>query len=302
MSIECPACGKKLAQITNTHVKHKHPEFNNLMEFRAYYNISSTWSTETKEKFIAIQTGKTRGPYNWTDNARLGWEKAALSRSGNNHWNFGQHWSAEDKEKISKGVRASEKHLLYVEYQQTAEYKERLLQTMELRIKSQFNTRVSNNLAIPSEYKVEFEKYSNLVKGITQAQMKRYSNWVDPNNLKAKGYQVDHMVSRYHGFMYGINPIIIGSIANLMMLPKNINRDKWLRSSISIETLNRRYLIFLAYRARYTSKSQKRWETEAVKVTSVRCFSNDVGFDFYNLSNDLRLLIPDISTLFVTKP
>jgi phage FluMu protein Com len=294
MSIACPACGKLLKQITNTHVKHKHPEFATMIEFRIKFNLNTCWSDDLTTAYISMITGRKRGSYNWTENAIIGWAKAAKSRSGKNHWNYNKEWSNESKNNISNGVKTSNKHLDYVSYQQTDEYKKQRLTTAEKSIAKQFETKIGKGLILPSEYKIEFILYNKLVKSITLSHFRHWKLLIDPNNFREQGYEIDHMFSRFHGFIHGINPIIIGSAANLMMLPATINRDKWHRSSITQTELINRYSIFNTFNSKQAVKIQEHWEFLSIDITKIRTIT-DNAFELYHLPNDVKDLIPKFS-------
>jgi hypothetical protein len=83
-----------------------------------------------------------------------------------------------------------------------------------------------------NENKTEFKKYYTKVMNITRKTYNKYKNVINPNNLprtrcgQKDGFQLDHKISIKKGFMFGINPKIIGSLDNLQMLTWQENRAK----------------------------------------------------------------------------
>ena len=297
MSIQCPACGKKLKQITNTHVRTSHPEFDDLPSFRKRYNITTTWDSDLKSSFSQSRTGSKRGPYNWTAEAKIAWAKRAEAQRGPSHWNYGQSWSDESKIKIKEGMDRSEKWQERLRFMKTAEYSELASARTEASIDKIYQSKLNNNLVIPSELKQEFEIYCKMVIGITRSYYKRYKYWIDPTDLKSQGWQIDHMVSKQHGFRNNVHPIVIGGAPNLMMLPPTINRNKWFSSSLTQESLNHRWSVFTARGHGNTAKANKYWEAKAIDLIRVGRFSNDICLDLYHLPDHLAAIIPDILSL-----
>lgn len=302
MSITCPACGKMMAQITNTHVKKKHPEFLSLMEFRSHYNITKTWSTEVTASFVKSQTGKKRGPYEWTEKAKESWSRRAAMQTGDNHWNYGNTWSDSSKDRIREGMNKSPKWQKRLEFFKTEEYKEISKQRAHDCLDKWTQARVEKNTIIPPDYKEAYAAYCRIVIGVTRSSFNLYNFWIDPDQRYNQGWQIDHMFSKQQGFLQNINPILIGGAPNLMMLPKKMNRHKWIRSSISIDDLMQRWSLFLSRGHGRAPKAHKYWESQAEHIIISSRLCHRIGLDLYHLPDDLTTLIPDIETLPIVKP
>lgn len=63
------------------------------------------------------------------------------------------------------------------------------------------------------------------------------AKWRKTMLWKQPGYEVDHIFSIIDGFKAGVDPRIVGHIANLQILTKKENRDKYMRSDQTLEQL-----------------------------------------------------------------
>jgi len=76
----------------------------------------------------------------------------------------------------------------------------------------------------------EFEKYRKQVWSITSKQpLEKLKNFEKRGRLGVEGaFNIDHIYSIHKGFMTGIDPVIIGNIDNLRMIPwlENIKKHK----------------------------------------------------------------------------
>lgn len=255
------------------------------------------WSSDVKEDYIKTKTGLKRGPYILTEQGRMGYLKRSEKHSGANHWNYGQSWSDQTITRIKDGMDQSEKWQARLEFMKTSEYSEIVSARVEASADKIYQSKLNNNQIIPSEFKQEFELYCKLVIAITRSYYKRYKYWIDPTNLKSQGWQIDHMVSKQHGFRNNIHPIVIGGAPNLMMLPPAENRSKWFSSSITTESLNQRWSVFTARGHGNTAKANKYWEAQAIDIIRVGRFSDNVCLDLYNLPDHLSTLVPDLLAL-----
>lgn len=104
--------------------------------------------------------------------------------------------------------------------------------------------RVNNGHAIPADLAEEFKQYSAKVDVVTNKQPldllegynKRGSLSTNPD-----AYHIDHIVSRYEGFMNDVPAAILGHIVNLQCIPALDNLTKSTASHITIEELYERY-------------------------------------------------------------
>lgn len=78
--------------------------------------------------------------------------------------------------------------------------------------------------------KSEFSEYCRRVTRATHANKHIYSTWENFDKIGRCGvegaYQLDHIISKYHGFENGIPPEQIGDIQNLQIIPWLDNRIK----------------------------------------------------------------------------
>ena len=84
----------------------------------------------------------------------------------------------------------------------------------------------------------EFVHYRNQVQKYTKNTLERFKNVIDPDNLlENKDYEIDHKLSRLHGFLYDISPEIMSCRYNLQILKKDENLRKGANSTITLEDL-----------------------------------------------------------------
>jgi hypothetical protein len=80
--------------------------------------------------------------------------------------------------------------------------------------------------------KKQFDAYAYKVRRITEETYVKYKQIINPHNLPRtrcgveNGYQLDHKISIKHGFLFQIDPGIIGQLQNLQMLSWKENRNK----------------------------------------------------------------------------
>lgn len=248
MSIICPSCNVSLNQITNSHIRAKHPEFKSVTEFKEFFKLESLWSQEVTAGFVNTMTGKTRSPYNLTEKYYEGVKRATQKRTGENHWNYGNHWNTEQKDNISNGVKNSEKFQIATARWAEPEYREYRIEILYSQVIPQnLKIRIEKGLIAPLVAKSDWQKYSAAVKGFTQYSLKYYRDRIDPDNLlKQTNYQLDHKFSKFEGFKQGIDAKIIGSVVNLTPLLSHENRKKSSNCSITKEDLIFKYLEFLS--------------------------------------------------------
>jgi hypothetical protein len=248
MSIICPSCGSTLNQITNSHVRSKHLEFGSVTEFKKFFNLESLWSPKVTEDFIQQKIGKQRGSYNLTEKYYEGVKRAAEKRTGSQHWNYGNHWNEEQLEKISIGVKSSEKFQKAIKKWEDEEYRKWRLEIVNtVSIPNQLRTRSDRGLITAFEDKNEWDQYRSLVNRHTRKSLILFRQIIDPENLlEDSNYDLDHQFSKFEGFKCNISPEIIGSPVNLVPLDRIKNRQKRTKCSISKEELLIRYSNFIS--------------------------------------------------------
>jgi hypothetical protein len=100
------------------------------------------------------------------------------------------------------------------------------------------DTKIKRGLAIPKEQKTEWELYKEQVLNYTYKSWQYYQNDINPNGLqRGPEYELDHKFSISEGFKQNVNPKIIGHDTNLELLPKDVNRSKRIKCSITLEEL-----------------------------------------------------------------
>lgn len=99
-------------------------------------------------------------------------------------------------------------------------------------------TKIERGIAIPKDQKTDYELYEEAVDTITlRSWLKHYWD-INPNNLtRGSEYELDHKYSKAQGWINKIPPEIIGHYCNLELLPKNKNRSKRTKCSITLEEL-----------------------------------------------------------------
>lgn len=81
------------------------------------------------------------------------------------------------------------------------------------------------------------EMYYEAVRRITAINYGKFKNEIDPDDLRGKGYHLDHRYSISKGFLEGIDPEVIGSKENLEIITEKENLVKSAKCSISKEML-----------------------------------------------------------------
>ena len=248
MSIICPACGIALNQITNSHIRSKHPEFNSVSEFKNYFKLDTLWSETIKETFINTMTGKTRDSYILTEKYYEGVKRGSEKRKGIQHWNFGNHWNNAEKQNIGIGVKNSGIFQTAMKKWEDEEYRKwRMTIVNDIMIPAGLKTKVIRGLITAFEDKSAWDQYRSLVDKYTRNSLAYYREIIDPSNLLENAdYDLDHRFSKFEGFKKGISPEIIGSVVNLLPLNYIENRQKHTKCSISEEELLSNYLDFAA--------------------------------------------------------
>jgi hypothetical protein len=99
-------------------------------------------------------------------------------------------------------------------------------------------TKIKNGIAIPKHLKTDFELYEEKVDNITYTSWRWHQNKINPNNLlRGAEYELDHKFSKTEGFINNVAPEVIGHYANLELIPKNENRSKRTKCSITLTEL-----------------------------------------------------------------
>ena len=99
-------------------------------------------------------------------------------------------------------------------------------------------TKIARGLAIPKEQKTEWELYREQVLNHTYKSWKHHQTKINPLGLeRGNEYELDHKFSITEGFKQNVDPEIIGHYSNLELLPKDDNRSKRIKCSITLEEL-----------------------------------------------------------------
>lgn len=99
-------------------------------------------------------------------------------------------------------------------------------------------TKIKKGIATPKELKTEWELYREQVHNFTRKSWQAHQNEINPLGLiRGSKYELDHKYSITEGFRQGVDPKIIGSSANLEIVPKLVNRSKRTACSITLDNL-----------------------------------------------------------------
>lgn len=85
------------------------------------------------------------------------------------------------------------------------------------------------------------KEYYLLVGYYTGINYNKYIEIIDPNKKRGKDFHLDHKYSVCRGFYDGIPPEVIGSVANLEVIPATENLKKSAKCSITLEELMESY-------------------------------------------------------------
>jgi hypothetical protein len=100
------------------------------------------------------------------------------------------------------------------------------------------DTKIKNGSATPKHLKSAWDLYREKVENITIKNWKKHYNKINPNNLpRGQQYELDHKFSKTEGFLNNVPPEVIGHYANLELIPKNQNRSKRTKCSITLTEL-----------------------------------------------------------------
>ncbi len=100
------------------------------------------------------------------------------------------------------------------------------------------DTKIKLGLATPKELKTQWELYQEQVTNYTNLSWKHNHDLINPRKLeRGPVYELDHKFSKTEGFNKGVPPQIIGHHANLELLPKEANRSKRTKCSITLDEL-----------------------------------------------------------------
>jgi len=87
----------------------------------------------------------------------------------------------------------------------------------------------------------ELELYYKSVKNYTAKSFRKYKQVLCKVFPRSNNYHLDHIYSICEGYKNKIDPKIIGSVANLQILPQSVNKQKNAQSWITIERLYNLY-------------------------------------------------------------
>jgi hypothetical protein len=86
--------------------------------------------------------------------------------------------------------------------------------------------------------KDEWILYESIVDRITRESWIYHKEKINPDNLfRGKDYELDHMYSKHQGFLNNVPADIIGHYANLKLITRHSNRQKYNKCSITLDEL-----------------------------------------------------------------
>jgi len=103
------------------------------------------------------------------------------------------------------------------------------------------NLMIDKGIYLSDEEKTEKQKYYLEVLKYTNRSYVEFFDFINNENNRSIDFHLDHIYSIYDGFKNKIDPIILGSIINLQLLPAKINIKKNKNSWITLDELNERY-------------------------------------------------------------
>jgi len=100
-------------------------------------------------------------------------------------------------------------------------------------------TKMLSGFWIKDEDRNDFDRYSKLVRTLSEKIFKKYHDTINPYNLirSYSDYHLDHKISVFEGFMKNIPIFIIASKENLQMLPCKENLLKSKRSIYNVDKI-----------------------------------------------------------------
>lgn len=109
------------------------------------------------------------------------------------------------------------------------------------RFRKMQETNIQNNRWISPEDKDPFILYRDEVRKLTNENYNKHFKEIENAHLRGKGYELDHIVSIYEGFINCIPEEIIACLSNIRVIPSIENKRKSRKSHMSCEQLINEY-------------------------------------------------------------
>ena len=245
-------------------------------------------SDEQKNHYSTMYKGDNNPNYNnkWSDEQRRiasermiqEYKDDPKKRYNAGKSNRGKKFSKERKENMSRGKKKNPKHHSHTEEsKQLIGIKSKQKWTNEYKLKNR-KTREELGQWIPLDQLDSFKKYEkesnwicNMNDYFNENELYLHNTFGSFNFKNSKGYVRDHILSRYFGFLYSLNPILLRHPANMQYIShaENISKGFSDRKLLPFEIeLMIKYLILKIK----NYKLQWIEQNECIKIIKEECF------------------------------
>lgn len=268
--IQCPECGAYCKSM-DLHIRRVHKDEFTFAEFKEHYpdypvftsNRIKQLSKAAKENNPATGHGGTLSPYSKKFKNYQGEEarREVIERSARNRTSPTQieYWlkvtggdHEEAKRLLSERQNTTSIESMVRKYgavegfrmweQRNQKWMDSLVErfgSVEALTDARFKHSISR-----SQGKDDFAKYRNEVERFTRLSVRLYPEQF--KNIGRKENHVDHILSKKDGFLFGVEPYILGSICNLQALYYKENCSKRESSHMSVDDLYEKYRVYKA--------------------------------------------------------
>lgn len=115
-------------------------------------------------------------------------------------------------------------------------------------------TMEAQGLWTPIEQKKQFDVFRSRVRALTQKTYSQHIDEIDPNRIRSRKYHLDHIVSIYDGFRFGVEPEVLAHVCNLRIVKHALNEQKFNTSGMTVDELKHKIKEYEV--ARTTSKAR----------------------------------------------
>lgn len=228
--IQCQVCNKNLKQITRNHlVQHK-------ISVAEYKILFPSSPLQDESIIMRGESNPFYGKKHSDETVKVLKEKA-LTRTPNPEVGkkISNLWK--DPNGNYRKLMSSEEYRQKMKFVMTDWWSSATESEKEKRFEKMKQTNLSNKRWLPVEDKDPFVVYRDEVRRITEETYIENFKSIENASLRGKGYDLDHVVSIYDGYLNEIPVEIMASIHNIRIIPTTANRSKSRKSHKTCEQL-----------------------------------------------------------------
>lgn len=232
--ISCELCGKELKQITHNHlIRHQIT----VAEYRQKFPDSPLQDpTIIKSGEDNPFFGKKHNPVS----REIMSEKAKLRPIDPNIGKqISEKWK--DPNGIYRKMMPSESYRTKMSETTKSWWRSADSESKSSRFEKMRSTNQKNKRWLAPEDKKPFVAYRDAVRKLSNENFVKHFYEIENAKLRGKGYDLDHIVSIYEGYLRQVPVEVMSSLANLRMILASINKKKSRKSEMSCEQLLREH-------------------------------------------------------------